>query len=244
MLSKAQNFSLEDQRGRIDSRNLEIPEFLLTTSNLIKSKYQNQQHHNHQHQSSNASKNVTSSSGHLANYVGLSAGGADDDNNLHPNHGNDQMNKSSISLPLTSSANPNHAYAQNHPHQRQHRSSHKYSHSMHDYVTHQNFSNTISRSRSPYVIVYDNDDYAENLDYNSFNSSSNHNHPNDDTSYGDEAAARCSKSFSLPASESNQSKVDDRHSAPDLSPSSSSLSNSFANPPSSANVIKSQISYV
>lgn len=35
LLRKAQNYSLDDQRGKIDSRNLEIPEFLLT-NNLIK----------------------------------------------------------------------------------------------------------------------------------------------------------------------------------------------------------------
>jgi hypothetical protein len=35
LLRKAQNFSMDDQRGKIDSRNLEIPEFLLT-NNLIK----------------------------------------------------------------------------------------------------------------------------------------------------------------------------------------------------------------
>ncbi len=35
LLRKAQNYSMDDQRGKIDSRNLEIPEFLLT-NNLIK----------------------------------------------------------------------------------------------------------------------------------------------------------------------------------------------------------------
>jgi len=41
LLNRAQNFSLEDQRGRIDTKNLELPEFLLANT-LIKSQSLNQ----------------------------------------------------------------------------------------------------------------------------------------------------------------------------------------------------------
>jgi hypothetical protein len=42
LLRKAQNFSLDDQRGKIDSKSLEIPEFLLT-NNLIKNQMSSSQ---------------------------------------------------------------------------------------------------------------------------------------------------------------------------------------------------------
>ena len=44
LLKRVQNYSIEDQRGLIDSRNLEMPEFLLSTS-LMKTRNYSSSHH-------------------------------------------------------------------------------------------------------------------------------------------------------------------------------------------------------
>ncbi|CAF0915606.1 unnamed protein product [Brachionus calyciflorus] len=146
LLKRAQNHSLEDQRGRIDSKHLQIPEFLLSSSNLIKSQSMTQNLGHLSFQLNTLNSNYQNSDNyyeHQANNNNNSF----DYNLMHQTNnlvGMQGINKSSVSLPVESN------YI-TYPI--------KY-HTMHQTTT----TNTISRSRSPVVIVYDNEDY-QNIDY-------------------------------------------------------------------------------
>ena len=132
-MKKAQKHSLDDQRGRIDSQHLEIPEFLLS-HNLIKShsKSQNILNYSNSLNDSVNFKVFKSTKSHLSNF-----------------------NKSTVSLPITASNFLNNNNDTSIISNVSIKSSSK--------LGNLNFkSNTLSRSRSPIVIVYDNEDY--NLD--------------------------------------------------------------------------------
>ncbi|RMZ94753.1 hypothetical protein BpHYR1_010936 [Brachionus plicatilis] len=141
LLKRAQNYSLEDQRGRIDSRHLQIPEFLLTSSNLIKSQSMTQ----------NLGKfsfelNTLSNYNDSVNDCQYQTNNSFDYNLIYQQNnllGMQGINKSSVSLPVESNytALP---------------------------VRYQTIRNTITttanRTRSPVMIVYDNEDYQD-IDY-------------------------------------------------------------------------------
>lgn len=137
LLNKAQNYSLNDQRGKIDSKNLEIPNFLLTNTNLVKS------HHQSLSQSIICNQSLNS------NYHSYRINDPcfNNDNNSHNNSQNNH-NRSLI-LPLTSSTSMSSLPIINY----QTLSS---SGSVSNTIN-QNYMSA-SRSRSPIVIVYDYED--------------------------------------------------------------------------------------
>lgn len=127
-MKKAQNHSLDDQRGRIDSQHLEIPEFLLS-HNLIKSH--------------SKSQNVINYGSNLNGSINFKVY----KNSMYAKSNLNNLNKSTVSLPVTASNFLN----TNIPSNMSTTSSSK--------LGNLNFnSNTLSRSRSPIVIVYDNED--------------------------------------------------------------------------------------
>jgi hypothetical protein len=144
-LKKAQNHSLDDQRGRIDSQHLEIPEFLLS-HNLIKSHSKSQNIINH--------TNNLNDSNHFKVYKDLSSS--------YTKRHLTNLNKSTMSLPISASGFLNN---NNNNNNNNHDTSitSNISIASSSKIGNLNFkSNTLSRSRSPIVIVYDNEDY--NLD--------------------------------------------------------------------------------
>jgi hypothetical protein len=137
LLKKAQNYSLDDQRGPINSQNLEIPEFLLTTHNLIKSHSIGQNLIN-----LNDSINYDDS---LVKYKKNSKISYYDKN--PQKYSNSFLNKSTVSLPISASLSTTTTTTRCFP-------------------TNNNYSffksSTVSRSRSPIVIVYDHDEEEDN----------------------------------------------------------------------------------
>lgn len=137
-MKRAQNYSLEDQRGRIDSRHLQIPEFLLTTSNLIKSQSMTQ----------NLGKlsfelNTLNNLNDSVNQFDYQTNNSFDYNLIYQQNnllGMQGINKSSVSLPVESN----------------------YTALPLKYQTIRNtITTTTNRSRSPVMIVYDNEDYQD-----------------------------------------------------------------------------------
>jgi hypothetical protein len=144
LLKKAQNHSLDDQRGRIDSQHLEIPEFLLS-HNLIKSHSKSQNIINH--------ANNLNDSSNFKVYKDLSS--------AYTKRHLTNLNKSTMSLPISASGFLNNNNNNNNNHDTSITSNISIASSSK--MGNLNFkSNTLSRSRSPIVIVYDNEDY--NLD--------------------------------------------------------------------------------
>jgi hypothetical protein len=165
LLSKAQNFSLEDQRGRIDGRNLEIPDFLLT-NNLFKTPPPTTTATSQPLPSATVASSLNAST-----LLGCSFGTyshhqqqAGHDSLLLPTNSDKQLNQSSISLPACNNNNKLNTNNISNNTCNQYQQPNNYSNLVHhsDYMTH-NLSNTISRSRSPIVIVYDNED-DENIE--------------------------------------------------------------------------------
>lgn len=149
-MKKAQNYSLDDQRGRIDSQHLEIPEFLLT-HNLIKS-------HSISQNLINYTNNLNDS-----NYESVNFKVFKNSNPYYEKNYTNNLNKSTMSLPITASGFlQNSGYtscANNHDSSTFSNNSKNSSSNLNNF----NLKPSItSRSRSPIVIVYDNDDY--NLD--------------------------------------------------------------------------------
>lgn len=144
-MKRAQNYSLEDQRGRIDSTHLQIPEFLLTTSNLIKSQSMTQ----------NLGKfsfelNTLNNYNDSVNEFEYQTNNSFDYNLIYQQNnllGMQGINKSSVSLPVESNYTTLPAKCQK---------------------IRNTVMATANRSRSPVMIVYDNDDY-HNIDYVSEN---------------------------------------------------------------------------
>ena len=169
LLKKAQNYSLEDQRGRIDSKHLEIPEFLLSSS-LIKSQSMCQNMSNYAN-----NINQMKSSNNFSNL----------NNTLNQNYSYTNLNKSTLSLPIATSNL--HAYSPKSSNRIIVNENSARSNDKHMYNTTQSNNNFkmpsskgmySTRSRSPIVILYDNDDYDNlNIDYNK-NSSNNEYDPN------------------------------------------------------------------
>lgn len=128
MLNRAQKFSFEDQRGPLDTKNLKVPEFLLT-NNLIKSQSLNQNIDTSQLSfKTNNAINGTQS----FNYT------KSEKTQLKKNNLMSTFNESTSSLPVYSSTNSKNSTKM----------------STSDLVETKTF---ISRSRSP-MIVYDNEE--------------------------------------------------------------------------------------
>lgn len=127
LLKRAQTLSLEDQRGRIDSASLQIPEFLLTSSILSKSQSVTQNLCNNQEQTNSTNENYATYAFQSHNLTAMST-----------------FNKSSVSLPIAGSVCFNHPL------------------SLPNNINPNVSATSTTRSRSPVVIVYDNEDY-ENL---------------------------------------------------------------------------------
>lgn len=126
LLKKAQTYSLDDQRGPINSQNLEIPEFLLSL-NLIKS-----------HSIGQNLLNLNDSISYDDSLVRYKKNSKISfyDKNPHK-YSNNFLNKSTVSLPISATLSTGFATNSNNSFFK---------------------SNTVARSRSPIVIVYDNDD--------------------------------------------------------------------------------------
>ena len=145
LLKKAQNYSLDDQRGRIDSKHLEIPEFLLSHS-LIKS-------HSQQRISNlNDSSNYESASCNFKSYASS--------NPYYDKAYSNHLNKSTMSLPIATSGFLNISNKKTNNMSNLHDTSVYSQNSTSNTSASQYKPNTVSRSRSPIVIVYDNEDYS------------------------------------------------------------------------------------
>ena len=134
MLNRAHKFSFEDQRGPIDSKHLQIPDFLLSNS-LIKSQSLNHSINTHA---------ISSSRTEVTNH---------DSNKKYEKYKKPSLaaifNESTASLPVMAATSPH-------------------------------TSSALTRSRSPILIIYDNEEEGEHHELNPYlnNESLNNNNNN------------------------------------------------------------------